>query len=176
MVGSIVSRTLLVAGLVLGTVLAGGPAGATTEPTSAGTAPLPSPVPASGTFDAIIDPGSFTFRDRLGGCELTVNGTLVFSGTLTGDAVGTTTALVFAPCSQVATQPPGAYADIFRFVGTFTGAVAGDPVTTTLTYAGVTHVGGAIDAAIVAGGDVPVAARAEAIVATGGSYTGLALA
>jgi hypothetical protein len=175
MVGSMVRRTLLVAGLVIGTALAGGPAGASTEPTGVGSASSPSPVPASGTFDAIIDPDSFTFRDRLGGCELTVSGTLAFSGTLSGDAVGTTTALVFAPCSQVATQPPGAYADIFRFVGTFTGTVAGEPVTTTLTYAGVTHVGGAIDAAIVAGGDVPVAARADAIVATGGSYAGLAL-
>ena len=83
--------------------------------------------------------------------------------------------MIFAPCSQATTNPPGTFFDVFRFVGTFTGTVAGAPASGPLTYAGVTQVGGHIDAAIVLDGDRAFAAvRADAIVTVGGSYRGVA--
>jgi len=53
--------------------------------------------------------------------------------------------------------------------------VAGVPTTGSLTYAGITRPGGTINAAVRLDGDRARAVlRAEAIVAVGGSYTGVA--
>jgi hypothetical protein len=127
---------------------------------------------ASGSFVAAVDFATLQLVPAPGGCELTVSGTIYFSGTLEGAAPGTTTALVFAPCSLVAAAPPGAYVDVFRFTGTFTGEVDGVAATGPLTYAGVTQAGGAIDAVITLTGATSAVLRADAQVAVGGTYTG----
>ena len=133
-------------------------------------------VAASGEFTAAVDFASLRLRDVRGGrCELTVNGTLTFTGTLDGAATGTTTALLFATCAEVAVTPPGTFFDVFRFEGDFSGTVAGQPATGPLRYAGITRVGGAIDALITLGGGSTAVLRADAVVAVGGSYTGVAV-
>src|SRR5699024_5274382 len=64
--------------------------------------------PASGSFTAAVDFASLEARDVRGNkCELTVDGALTFTGSLAGVAEGTTTALIFAPCAQATTAPPG---------------------------------------------------------------------
>lgn len=172
---SILRRSAVLAALLVGGWT--GPALATTAGIEAEVAvsAATTPTPASGSFVADVDLSSFTFRPALLGCELTVQGALTFSGTIEGIATGTTTALVFAPCGQVRTTPPGTYADVFRFEGRFEGTVDGRATSGPLTYSGVTYEGGRIDASIVLGGAVPVVARADAQVAVGGTYTGVAL-
>ncbi len=62
-------------------------------------------VQTSGQFDAIVDFSTLTLTPRGRNCLLQVNGQLVFTGTIEGAATGQTTALVFAPCADVATSP-----------------------------------------------------------------------
>lgn len=128
---------------------------------------------ARGSFEVILDFSTLSLRDGPAGtCVLTVSAKLVFSGTLNGAAPGRTTALVFGPCSQVAVTPPGTYPDVFRFRGTFTGTLNGTPVAGGLTYAGVTEVGGHIDALIRLSSTAgQVLARADAVAGQGGTYT-----
>jgi hypothetical protein len=163
-------RTALTIAVTLGTL-----AGITLISQPATAAPA-APHSASGDFVAAVDFASLTARDVRGNkCEFTVNGTLTFSGTLAGPATGTTTAVIFAPCSQATTTPPGTFFDVFHFEGTFTGTVKGEPATGPLTYSGITRVGGAIDATVIlGGGDARAVLRADAIVAVGGSYSGVA--
>lgn len=132
--------------------------------------------PAAGTFVAEVDFATLEARDVRGNkCEFTVNGTLVLTGTLDGSAVGTTTAVIFAPCADALANPPGTYLDIFRFEGDFSGDVLGEAVTGPFSYAGVTRVGGDIDATMVLDGDAARAVlRADAQVAVGGTYSGVA--
>ena len=165
-------RTTLVGGAAL-SILAGAVA---TVPVALAAAPQAPD--AAGTFTADVDFSTLTASDVRGNkCEFTVNGTLTFTGTLVGAADGTTTAVIFAPCADATTNPPGTFFDVFRFEGTFTGSVDGSPVTGPLSYAGVTRVGGVIDALILLHGDQGRAAlRADAEVAVGGSYTGVAQA
>lgn len=128
-----------------------------------------------GDFVASVDFASLQVRDVRGNkCEFTVNGTLSFSGAVDGDAVGTTTAVIFAPCESALAAPPGTFFDVFRFEGAFTGDVLGESTTGTLSYSGVTRVGGAIDATVILDGDDARAVlRAEAQVAVGGTYSGV---
>ena len=129
----------------------------------------------AGTFTANVDFSTVQLKDARGGnCLLTVNGTLSFSGSLKGHSVGTTTALEAAPCSAVAAPntPPGTYSDVFKFRGNFVGKVSGRTVDNSLTYTGVTHVGGHIDAVIALRGGGIGPMRADATVAVGGSYSG----
>ncbi|WNB87246.1 hypothetical protein [Cellulomonas sp. ATA003] len=133
---------------------------------------------AAGDFVAAVDFTSLQARD-VGPrrCEFTVDGVLTFSGTVAGVADGTTTALVFAPCAEALATPPGTYADVFRFHGDFTGEVRGIPTSGTLRYAGVTRVGGEIDALVtLRGDDARAVLRADAQVTVGGSYRGVAQA
>lgn len=130
---------------------------------------------ASGAFTAVVDFTTVALREVAGGkCELTVNGTLLFTGTLTGSADGTTTALIFAPCPEVAVTPPGTYPDVFRFHGNFAGTVNGVSADGELTYAGVTQVGGAITATILLRGGATAILRADAVAGVGGTYAGIA--
>lgn len=99
----------------------------------------------------------------------------MLTGTLDGSAVGTTTAVIFAPCADALANPPGTYLDVFRFEGDFSGEVLGEAVTGPFSYAGVTRVGGDIDATMVLDGDAARAVlRADAQVAVGGTYSGVA--
>src|SRR5689334_20964877 len=60
------------------------------------------PVQTSGTFDAIVDFSTVTLTPKGRNCLLTVQGHLIFHGSIEGTANGQTSALEFAPCSQVA--------------------------------------------------------------------------
>jgi hypothetical protein len=133
-------------------------------------------VPAQGTFAAAVTP-PFQLEPRGASCELTVPGQLTFSGTLEGTAAGTTTALILAPCEEVAVTPPGTYFDVFRFEGEFNGTVADKQVTDAdITYAGITRPGGTIGAIIRLSGDGTTAVlHADARVLVGGDYSGVAL-
>jgi len=124
-----------------------------------------------GTFTAALDPLSFTFTTVGANCLLTVQGTLTFSGKLTGVATGTTRALVFASCPAVQANPPGAFADVFRSKLTFTGTNNGTPVTNVaMIYQGRTAVGGAITGQMRLGNGRHGILYVEGKVAQGGSY------
>lgn len=57
----------------------------------------------------------------------------------------------------------------------FTGEVLDEPVSGSLSYAGLTRVGGAIDANVILdGAEARAVLRADAQVAVGGSYSGIA--
>lgn len=131
---------------------------------------------AEGSFVASVDFSSLQAEDVRGNkCEFTVEGILTFAGDVTGEASGSTTAVIFAPCADALAAPPGTYFDVFRFEGSFSGDVLGVPTEGTLSYAGVTRVGGGIDATVILDGDQARAVlRADAQVAVGGTYTGVA--
>lgn len=130
-------------------------------------------VRADGEFLAEVDFSTFTFTP-VGSrtCLLEVEGRLVFTGTLEGEAPGKTTALVFGPCSDVATTPPGTFPDLFRSELHFAGTVDGAAATADLVYVGITREGGAIDAVLVLSNGLEGTLRVDAIVAVGGSYAG----
>src|SRR5206468_7964066 len=92
-------------------------------------------VQTSGSFDAIVDFSTVTLTPKGGNCLLQVQGQLVFHGTIEGTANGTTSALEFAPCSDVAVNPPGTFPDEFQFDGVFDGTVAGEPAHANMLYA-----------------------------------------
>lgn len=106
-------------------------------------------------------------------CHLTVEGRLTFEGTLEGTGEGRTTALIFAPCDDVATNPPGAFADVFTSQIAFDGTVDGTPVTADMVWLGKTKAGGAITSVMLVGGDVEGLLRVDAVVGQGGTYRGL---
>jgi len=131
---------------------------------------------AEGDFVASVDFTSLQARDVRGNkCEFTVDGVLTFSGTVEGTATGTTTAVIFASCPDALAALPGAYFDTFRFEGDFAGEVLGVTTSGPLSYAGRTRVGGAIDATIKLDGvGARAVLKADAQVAVGGTYTGVA--
>lgn len=141
-----------------------------------GTATAEGAVRANGSFTVAVDFSTLTPTPSANGnhCELTVQGVLTFAGALSGEAQGTTTARVFAPCDDVLTTPPGTFRDVFRFQGNFSGTASGTPTTGAMSYAGVTRPGGAIDATIRLRGTSSAVLRANATVAVGGTYTGVA--
>ena len=130
------------------------------------------PVQAAGHFDAHVDFSTLTLEPRGRNCLLTVKGQLVFTGTIEGTGTGQTTALVFAPCSEVAVTPPGTYADRFRSEAVFDGTVDGQPATSKLVYMGYTAVGGHIDGKLIFSNGVAGEVSASAQVAVGGDYQG----
>lgn len=142
---------------------------------SAGAASAAPASGANGSFTAAVDFSTLTVEPAAQGthCELTVSGVLTFTGSLAGTSHGRTTAYVLATCEEFLATPPGTYRDLFAYSGDFTGTVKGTPTTGTLTYAGVTHPGGAIDASIKLTGDSAAQLRADATVAVGGTYVGV---
>ena len=152
---------------------------ATTLPAHAARVASAQEIPAEGSFEAIV------FFDTLvprpvgnSKCEFTVQGRLIFTGTLDGVAEGVTTALIDAPCAE-ALNPDnlGAFRDVFRFEGTFTGQAAGVDAPGDLTYAGVTRPGGSIDANIKLRADRAkvTAHTVNAQLGVGGTYAGVAV-
>jgi hypothetical protein len=142
------------------------------EPPRSEQAAMAGPSDQLGTFTAVVDFSTLSLTPRGRNCRLVVDGMLVFSGTVEGTATGTTTALVFAPCSEVATTPPGTYRDIFTSELRFVGTVNGEAATADALYQGVTEVGGAIDAHLHFANGVAGVLDVNAIVAVGGSYEG----
>jgi hypothetical protein len=130
------------------------------------------PVETSGTFDAVVDFSTVTLTPRGQNCLLTVKGHLIFHGSIEGTANGETSALEFAPCSEVAVNPPGTFPDVFKSVAVFDGTIAGQPAHSNLLYAGRVQVGGTIDGRLIFSNGVAGELQANAIVAVGGSYHG----
>jgi hypothetical protein len=129
-------------------------------------------VPVSGTFDAIVDFSTLTLTPRGGNCLLQAQGQLVFAGTIEGVATGQTSALVFAPCADVAMTPPGTYPDVFRSEAIFEGTVDGEPVRANVLYMGRVQPGGHIEGRLVMSRGVQGRLEVEAQVAVGGEYHG----
>jgi hypothetical protein len=129
-------------------------------------------VETSGDFAALVDFSTLTLTPRGRNCLLQVKGQLVFSGTIEGTATGQTNALVFAPCSEVATTPPGTYRDVFRSELVFEGTVDGQPAEANLLYMGRVQPGGRIDGRLVFSNGVAGRLDAQGVVAVGGQYSG----
>lgn len=129
-------------------------------------------VEASGHFDAIVDFSTLTLTPRGSNCLLEVEGRLVFTGTIEGTASGQTSALVFAPCTDVATTPPGTYRDVFRSDAVFEGTVGGQPAQANLRYMGRVQPGGRIEGRLILSNGVQGRLEVEAQVAVGGEYHG----
>ena len=130
------------------------------------------PVETSGSFDAIVDFSTVTLTPKGRNCLLQIHGRLIFHGTIEGTANGVTSALEFAPCSEVAVNPPGTFPDVFKSVAVFDGTIAGQPAHSNLLYMGRVQVGGAIDGRFVFSNGVAGELKADAIVAVGGTYQG----
>lgn len=187
---SFLSRLVLAgAGAVLLGVLPAGPAAAAGPSGPSGTevshavrgttAPRHSgrSVPAQGGLTVTLDPATLRAEPVAAGtgCRLRVAVTLQLDGTVSGVATGATTATVSAPCAAVLSAPPGAFADTFRFTGTFRGTVAAAPVRTTVDYAGFTRAGGDVSAVLTMRGDATVLAGVRARAGAAGTYAGVAI-
>jgi len=131
------------------------------------------PTQTSGHFEAIVDFSTVTLTSKGGNCLLQISGRLVFSGTIEGTATGRTSALEFAPCEQVAVNPPGTFEDVFKSIAVFDGTVNGQPAHSNLLYMGRVQVGGAIAGRFVFSNGVDGVLDVHAIVAVGGDYRGL---
>ena len=172
----------LVAGTALLTIVGCADSGAILDPTpptssvqdqSPGLPTSPAhKVEASGQFDALVDFSTLTLTPRGRNCLLQVDGQLVFTGTIEGTATGQTTALVFAPCSDVATTPPGTFRDVFKSELVFEGTIGGEPAEANLLYLGRVQPGGEIAGRLVFSRGVAGRLEAEALVAVGGTYSG----
>lgn len=148
------------------------PAASVGDRSSAVAASSGGPVQASGNFQALVDFTSLTLTPRGRNCLLQVKGELVFTGTIQGSGTGQTSALVFAPCSQVATTPPGTFRDVFKSELTFNGTVNGQPASANVLYMGSVEPGGHIDGRLVFSNGVAGVLNVDARVAVGGSYSG----
>lgn len=130
-------------------------------------------VQASGHFDALVDFSTLTLTPRGRNCLLQVNGQLVFTGTIAGTATGQTTALVSAPCEDVAANPPGTFGDVFKSELRLEGTVDGAPANANMLYIGRVQPGGAIEARLVlSNGAAGVLEVSDGRVAVGGDYSG----
>jgi hypothetical protein len=130
------------------------------------------PVQTSGHFDAIVDFSTVTLTPKGGNCLLEISGRLVFTGTIEGTATGRTSALEFAPCADVAVNPPGTFEDVFKSVATFDGTIGGRPAHSDLLYMGRVQVGGTIDGRFVFSNGVAGELDVNSVVAVGGTYRG----
>ena len=129
-------------------------------------------IPASGSFAAVVDFSTLRLTPRGSNCLLQVAGQLVFSGTIQGPATGRTTALVSAPCADVAANPPGTFSDVFRSDLVFDGTVNGEPARAKLLYTGRVQPGGEITGRLIFSRGVEGSLNADAVVAVGGTYRG----
>ena len=130
-------------------------------------------VQASGHFAAVVNFATLTLTPRGRNCLLQVDGQLNFTGTIVGAAVGQTTALVFAPCSDVAANPPGTFRDRFKSELVFEGTVDGEPARANVLYMGRVQPGGEIVGRILFSRGVQGRLEIEeTIVAVGGEYSG----
>jgi hypothetical protein len=159
--GKAVKRSLLVFSMILVLMLG-----------AAGTASAAKPVPASGSFVAIIDPGSITLTPVGNNCQLQVEGQIIFSGDLAGTGDALTTALVLAPCSVVAVSPPGSLPDVFSSDIEFEGMLGDAEVTAGIHYHGRAFEGGAIQAMMNFSGDLRGSVKVDGQAAVGGDYSG----
>ena len=129
-------------------------------------------IQASGAFEALVDFTTLTLTPRGRNCLIRVKGQLVFTGTLEGPAVGQTTALVFARCSEVAANPPGTFPDVFHSELVFEGLVDGEPARAHVRYMGRSEAGGHIVGRLLLSRGVQGRLTVDAQLAVGGTYDG----
>ncbi len=129
-------------------------------------------IQTSGSFVALVDFTTLSLTSRGRNCLLEVNGRLVFTGTIQGTATGRTSALVFAPCAEVATTPPGTFPDVFKSELTFKGTVDGKRARANVLYMGRVQPGGEIEGRLVFSNGVAGRLEVDARVAVGGNYRG----
>lgn len=128
---------------------------------------------AEGTFEVSADFSTLIVTPVGSSCVLQVEGSLEFRGTLEGSGSAQTRTLVFAPCEDVMSNPPGTFADVVTAYARFEGTVSGSPANTTVTYLGKTEEGGAIAGLMtVKGRNLTGLLDVAAQVAEGGSYDG----
>lgn len=127
----------------------------------------------SGDFTVAVDFASLSLAPVGAGCALTVDVELMFGGSLEGSAHGVTSALVFASCDDVATNPPGTFSDLFRADLQFDGVFAGNGISADIVYQGRTATGGGISGLMVFSGEISGAATVTAILGVGGSHSGI---
>lgn len=130
------------------------------------------PVDASGDFNVALDFSSFSFTPRGANCVLEVEGVVHFSGDLEGQAAARTTALVFAPCDDVAGASPGAYRDVFSSAMQFSGTLNGNPVTAGIHYHGTAKEGGQISAVMNFSGGLRGVVQVDGQAGVDGYYNG----
>jgi len=148
------------------------PAASVQARSSARVASAAGQVQVSGHFDAIVDFTTVRLTPKGRNCLLDVDGRLVFTGTIEGTAVAHTSALESAPCSDVATNPPGTFSDVFKSEAVFTGTVGGVPARANLLYLGQVEPGGHIVGRLVWSNGVAGKVDVDAQVAVGGEYRG----
>ena len=131
-------------------------------------------IDASGDFIVDINPLTFTFTPNgIDKCDITVDGTITFEGTIEGTATGTTRATIFGTCEEFLSTQPGDLDDEFEADLEFTGFVGCTPVTADVTYSGTTTApGGQIDAKFIFTGDIVGESDVNAILGVGGTYEG----
>ena len=129
-------------------------------------------IAAAGEFQTFVDFSTLTLTPRGRNCQLEVDGEVLFTGTIEGSGSGHTSALVFAPCSDVAAAPPGTYPDVFRSRIDAELSVDGQPATAKMIYQGRSAPGGAIDGRLLLHGGVRGVLQADARIAVGGTYEG----
>jgi hypothetical protein len=132
----------------------------------------PGPTAVSGDFAATVDFSTVTFTPRGENCLLEISGQLVFSGDIVGAAVGTTSALVFASCEDVATTPPGTFRDVFRSELQFEGTVGGEQAEGSVMYQGGVQPGGQLEGRLLWSNGISGVLDVDAVVAVGGTYEG----
>ena len=130
-------------------------------------------VAAAGTFTVAVTGPPALQPLPGGGCLATLPVTLGFEGTLTGAAPGTIRVAVGEPCGVAFAAPPGTFADVFLFTGTFSGTVAGEETTARLVYSGLTRSGGQVRGLMALFGNAHGLLRVEAMAGAGGSYSGV---
>ena len=84
--------------------------------------------------------------------------------------------LIAASCDDVATTPPGTFADVFAFVGDFAGTIDGEAAEAKLGYAGATRAGGAVKALMTLSHGARGLLKVDAVAGQGGRYAGFASA
>lgn len=129
-------------------------------------------IAASGEFQTFVDFTTLTLTPRGRNCQLEVDGEVLFTGTLEGTGTGHTSALVFAPCADVAAAPPGTYPDVFRSRIDAELTIDGEPATARMIYQGRSAPGGAIEGRFLLRGGVRGVLKVEARIAVGGTYEG----
>lgn len=164
--------TIALAAAICCTVVSATTADAGTHRTSR---PAHSSATTQGTIAVELD-GSTLTAGPVGhrACRLHVNATLRLTGTIDGTASGSTTAIIKAPCDQALATPPGTFADVFQFSGTFQGTVRGKNTTARTRYAGVTRAGGAVLAVLTLRGTTSATVFVEAQAGGTGTYHGKA--
>ncbi len=131
----------------------------------------------SGTFTVqLLGPPAATSVGH--NCLLNAPVQLSFSGSLTGNAVGTIEVLILAPCSEASVNPPGTFRDVFRVQTTFTGAILSNAGTAQLVYKGQTAPDGDVSGQMIVKGRTGALAdthgmfHVQATAGVGGTYNG----